>query len=122
MLTGREIELGFLSKGLKTQIEMGKACGLPRLTIFRIIKRGQKPTVEQLEKIMGIIGEYIKHNEPKPNHNKDPMAELFREEVKKNTLLEIEIAQLKGKIKELEKWDGKERRFSERRRVGGGRK
>lgn len=122
MLSGREIELGFMRAGYKTQKEMGDSCGLPRLTIFRIIKKGQKPTVEQLEKIKEVIGEHTKQKDSDPHHNKDPMAELFREEIRKNILLEAEIERLKEEIKELEPWDGKERRISGQRREGGGRK
>lgn len=47
---------------------MGDACGLPRLTIFRIVKKNQKPTVEQYESILQVIGpEKQEANHPADN-------------------------------------------------------
>jgi len=120
MLTGQEIKLGFMQAGYRTFIEMGKITGFGRQTIWRIINKGQIPTLPQYEKIMEIIGKYIEKDNTELFHNKNPIIELYREEVRKNAFLEIEIGRLREKIKEFEKWDGTERRHSERRRVGGG--
>lgn len=115
MLTGREIELGFLRAGYKTHKEMGDSCGLPRLTIFRIIKKGQKPTLEQNEKILSVI---IKTEEKQDGtfHNKDPILELLKKFIDDVGQMREELRDLKEKMSShLSDGD----RHSERRREGG---
>jgi hypothetical protein len=97
MLTGKEIELGFLRKGLKTHAAMGNACGLNRLQIFRIIMRGQKPTIEQYEKILKVIEPLEQQKET--YHSKDPALNPLSDLPQRIRLIEERILMLEKKSK-----------------------